>query len=108
MVGYNLVIPHTLENLFHQEKLDQSKINEIMLVCELMMVKDCKVFLQMNKLKLIVLFLRKDEKEMEENSGQITRLKEEIKKMLGLKECAIILNKYSSKMDMESFKNLFI
>jgi hypothetical protein len=35
---------------------------------------------------------------------EMKKIKDELKKMLELKECKIILNKYSSKFDITEFK----
>lgn len=71
---------------------------------ELLMVKDYSVFLKGEKLELIVRYLKHPTDSADDRPEDMKKLKDELKKLLELKECKIILNKYSSKFDIEEFK----
>lgn len=54
LVDYNLVIPHQLEELFFVNELSEEQLNEILLVCELLMIKDYTIFVDGSKLRAVL------------------------------------------------------
>lgn len=81
-----------------------------MLVAELLLIKDCSIFINRSKMHTLrqLLRVKREAKPFEQEwTEEMKKLNEEIKNILLLKECGIITKKYSSKLDMEHFKALF-
>ena len=58
LVDFNLVIPHRLDQLFTDDSLTEDQIQRGMLMGELLMVKDCSVFLNPQKVRAILGLLK--------------------------------------------------
>ena len=74
------------------------------------MIKDCSIFFDRTKLRTLRQLIRNDKdakKGVENWTEEVKKVHEEVKSLLQLKECAIILKKYSSKLDLEHFKAQF-
>lgn len=51
------MIPHQLEELFFVNELSEEQLNEILLVCELLMIKDYTIFVDGSKLRAVLVLL---------------------------------------------------
>ena len=58
LVDYNVVVPHFVSELFWSGRLEEEQLQKIMTVSELLMIKDCSVFLEGSKLDSIVRLVR--------------------------------------------------
>ena len=57
MVDYNAIIPHELEELYRDEALSEESIFKIMMICDLLMIKDSSVFLKKERRGLVLRLL---------------------------------------------------
>ena len=55
------MVPHFLSELFWSEGLEEEQLQKIMMLSELLMIKDCSVFLEASRLDSIVRLVRAKE-----------------------------------------------
>jgi hypothetical protein len=99
--NYNIVIPHYLSEVFYAG-LSQDQINVLLFFCELIMLKSCDIFFDIQKIEVMILLVDPVQRKIVPDRKVIYT---QIKEAFEMKEAKIIIRKYEPKFDIQRLMN---
>lgn len=93
---YNIAIPHYLSEVFYAG-LSQDQIYILLFFCELLMVKNCDIFFDNQKIEAMILLVDSVQRNVVSDRKAIYT---QIKEAFEMKEAKIIVRKYQPKFDI--------
>ena len=102
LIDFNVIIPHQLEELYSRDSLEEEDCEKMMMLAELMMVKESSIFFSSELMSALVSLYRAKVGSVPREgwSADMIKVDSDLKHLFQLKECKIILNKYSSRLEV--------